>query len=1263
MRSVASQAWRSWKSAKAVGVLAALAFAAGIGSTTAIYTVVHTVLLKPLPYKKGERFVALYGATFSEPKQRSSLTYPDVLAYQQRTHSFDAFGWFKVSDFNVTSPGQPQHIEGIGLTPSLARSLGVNPTIGRWFGDPSRETAGVYVAVISNALWNRLGGDPRIVGQALTLNGKRYSISGIMPAWFRLPVGAPGAGQVRSDVWIPLDPRSEAQDRNSGIYFAYGRLKPGIRLAAAEADVKRIAAQIAKEDPAGHPSYTARLDNLREIVVSEIRPTLLLLFGAAALLLLITCANVSGLLVARSVERARETAVRLALGATLRQLSFQYHSEGLLVSLIGAAAGVFISFALVRLVISLASEYIPRADEIGVDWTIFLFAFVLACLASILASIAPLWQATRTLPNEVLNDGVRASAGARSRKLSSFMVVAEIALAFTLLAVSAILITQLRNLARTPSGFNPSHLLTFEITAADSQYPNVAKLLPYQRRLIQALEASPGITSAALVNQLPLAGCCYSTTIFPEGHTIDPKAVQRTSFVVVTPEYFLTMQLPLRRGRLLNERDTSENPLNVLINQAAARYYWPNRDPVGSYGHIGGATGSRFRVVGVVGDVRNDGLEKPTVPEIYLSSGLVAVNPMHFIVRSPLPESSLLPLIRRAVQRVDPAQPVHSVAAMPEVVEGSLSLQRVSSFMTGFFAIAALLLAGLGVYGVVAYSVRQRTVEIGTRVALGASGQDVVTLVVGGGIKMAEWGIAIGAAGTAAATWVLIRDFGIHDIGSRPFVYSIAIIAAISVLASLVPAWRATLLSPMVAIRNEPGSMWEAARRGVREVLGGISHLLPGGENQEVPEGKLLAEFVDASRGAESYPEALRMSLARLCDVMSCESAMLLEEGASGQYLLAAAVPARGNETLFLLPDGFLVSRLRFHNGPLPLTPGDFETWLRWASEQRPNHIAELEMLRSTGARLALGVWAKKEIAGIILLGDSTGRNEYSAIERRMLRACAPQFALMIENARLIDRVLEQEKLRRDLALAAEVQRRLLPEKTPETGLGALAAVSVPARTVGGDYYDFLKIGEHRIGIALADVAGKGVAAALITSVVHASLRIIASEENVSLPELAARMNRFLYRSTRSSSYATFFYAQVDEQDRQLRYVNAGHNPPYLLRRLDRESDDLADGPALQIDELSTGGMIIGMFPHASYEEAKVDLRSGDVLVLFTDGVTEALNPDQEEFGEGRLKDLLRRVAHLPVDEMSSQISMELTKWIDHAEQHDDLTFVVMKVS
>jgi sigma-B regulation protein RsbU (phosphoserine phosphatase) len=303
---------------------------------------------------------------------------------------------------------------------------------------------------------------------------------------------------------------------------------------------------------------------------------------------------------------------------------------------------------------------------------------------------------------------------------------------------------------------------------------------------------------------------------------------------------------------------------------------------------------------------------------------------------------------------------------------------------------------------------------------------------------------------------------------------------------------------------------------------------------------------------------------------------------------------------------------------------------------------------------------ARTEILGVLLLGPPLDRAEYNVAERQALSSAANQFALMLENTRLTGRVVEQEKLRRDLELAAEVQKRLLPRQPPQAGVAALAAVSLPARSVGGDYYDFLDVGDQRIGIALADIAGKGIAAALIMSVVQASLRVIASDGEISLPALAQKMNSYLHRSTGSNSYATFFYAQLDEKNRQLRYVNAGHNPPYLLRRI---NSPVASGePATEIQELSTGGLVLGLFPQARYDEATVDLHPGDVLIVFTDGVTEALNPKAEEFGEERLKQLLRQVVHLPVSEISSRISQELKNWIHDAEQYDDLTFLVMKV-
>ncbi|MGH9671922.1 MAG: PP2C family protein-serine/threonine phosphatase, partial [Bryobacteraceae bacterium] len=330
------------------------------------------------------------------------------------------------------------------------------------------------------------------------------------------------------------------------------------------------------------------------------------------------------------------------------------------------------------------------------------------------------------------------------------------------------------------------------------------------------------------------------------------------------------------------------------------------------------------------------------------------------------------------------------------------------------------------------------------------------------------------------------------------------------------------------------------------------------------------------------------------------------------------------------------------------------EAWVRWAREFRPGHVAEIERLRNTGARIAVPLRTKNEIVGVLLLGPPEGREGYTAPEKQVLSTSAEVFALMIENARLNERALEQEKLRRDLELAAEVQRRLLPPEPPRCGLAGLAAFSLPARTVGGDYYDFLEVGGERIGIAVADIAGKGIAAALLMSVVQASLRVIAAEKEVSLSQLAAKMNRLLYRSTGTNKYATFFYAQLEDRGRRLRYVNAGHNPPYLVRRA---------GSIVEVTELSAGGTVLGLFPEIKYRAEETDLRPGDLLVAFTDGVTEALNAEGEEFGEERLKDLLRGAVGAPAADISSALEDRMREWIGAAEQHDDLTFVVVTVN
>jgi serine phosphatase RsbU (regulator of sigma subunit) len=558
--------------------------------------------------------------------------------------------------------------------------------------------------------------------------------------------------------------------------------------------------------------------------------------------------------------------------------------------------------------------------------------------------------------------------------------------------------------------------------------------------------------------------------------------------------------------------------------------------------------------------------------------------------------------------------------------------------------------------------------------ALGAVNRDLVALVLGGGLRLSLAGVAMGSIALAGGVWLLVRYLEVTNVGWLPFAASTAVVALVATGAASVPALRTTLISPMAAMREQPPSVWQWARQRMERTVRGVRAAVVGADDREsdISPADVLTAFVDAARGADSYNNALRAVLASVCDELEVESAALLErrEGSSPEerrqgvpgdreYRCLVAAGALDANAPVVPADGFLITRLRAYPLPLPFAPNELDALAAWAAAHRPERLDEIRALATAGVHLAVPLRTRSEILGVLLLGGRAERTGFSAHEKQVMRACADQFALMIENARLTDRVVEQETLRRDIALASDVQRRLLPDAPPRTASADFAAVSVPARRIGGDYYDFVELRDRELGIALADVSGKGVAAALIMSVVQASLRIISSEGGVSAPRLVARMNEFVYRSTPASKYATFFYAQFDEQRRQLRYVNAGHNAPYLLRA-GRASPD---NPAVpEIEQLSVGGTVVGMFPEMGYEEATVELFPGDVLFAFTDGVPEAHNPDNEEFGEERLQQLLRQTAHLPADEISARISADMKNWIRDAEQYDDLTFIVMKM-
>jgi serine phosphatase RsbU (regulator of sigma subunit) len=779
---------------------------------------------------------------------------------------------------------------------------------------------------------------------------------------------------------------------------------------------------------------------------------------------------------------------------------------------------------------------------------------------------------------------------------------------------------------------------------------------------MDALRQTPGVAGAAFANPLPAAPICGATSLVLEGRPPDA-AAQRPCVVLTTPDFFPTIRIPLRQGRLLNDSDSQrEDPLSIVINETAARAYWPDRNPIGASARFSGPNGDRLEVIGVVGDVRNNGLNKPAVPAIYLSAGVLGMNPMNVVVRSDLPTDQLFGALRRSIRQTDPMVVMSDVRTMNDVVRDTLQLERLSSLVMTFFGLAALLMATLGIYGVVSYFVRQRTVELGTRMALGASHRGLVALVLGGGLKLSLAGVAVGSIALVGGVWLLVRYLEVANFGWLPFAASTAVVVLVAAGAASVPAWRTTLLSPMAAIREQPPSVWRWAHPRMQRVVRDIREAVGGDDSgSDVSPAHVLTAFVDAARSANSYSGALRAMLASVCEELHVESAALLErrDGSTPEYRCLVAAGALETAALVVPADGFLITRLRAYPLPLPFAPNELDALAGWAAVHRPERLDEIRALAAAGVRLAVPLRTRSGILGVLLLGERPLRAGFSAHERQVLRAGADQFALMIENARLTDRVVEQETVRRDIALASEVQRRLLPEAPPRAEGVEFAAASVPARRIGGDYYDFVELRDRGIGIALADVSGKGVAAALIMSVVQASLRLISSEGDVPPPRLVARMNEFIYRSTPASKYATFFYAQLDEQRRQLRYVNAGHNAPYLLRAGRRSTTDSASA---EIEHLSVGGTVVGMFPEMGYEEATVELYPGDVLLAFTDGVPEAHNPESEEFGEERLQLLLRQTAHLPADEISARISAEMKNWIRDAEQYDDLTFIVMKV-
>jgi putative ABC transport system permease protein len=1241
MRSSFLQALHSWKNAKSVALLAIAALAIGIGSTTAIFTVIQAVLLKPLPYVNAERFYTYYGLFRSHPGQWVSVSYNDYLDIARQARTVETFGCSSTGSVNVTFNRQPLHVTGTQLSSFLAHSFGIQPLLGRWYEEAEKEPTGIHTVVISASIWRRFGSDPNIIGKALTMNGEQFTVTGVMPAWFHFPIH-----QNDNDIWAPLNPDDNQKKFREYHYLnCEAKLKPGVTRQQAEQDFTRIQADLQRRYPDALEPDLGTLTPEVEWITQDIRPGLLLLLGAAVALFLITCANVASLLLARSVARARETAVRVALGASNWQLGWHYFFEGVLLSLAGACLGTLLSLVLVRSVLMIAADQIPRAEQIAINWQALGFALLSAVSCGVFFSIWPLWQARHVAPNEVLSEGTRASAGARSQKSLNGFVIVQVALTFALLAIGLLIFADLQNLSGLNPGFDPKNLIVMHAYAPIAKYKTDEKRGAYETRLLQEIQSIPGVEKAGFTQAMPILESNNNTLLNVEGRPV-PDIAHLTSIEqrFISPSYFQAMKIPLVQGRFFTGNDKVADVMPIIINQALQKLYWPQSDPLGAFVRMVSWKEKRFQVVGVVGDVRNKGLSERPYPEVYLSYLCVTPANMSWAIRSPLSVESLTPTLRKAVQRVDPDQSIFDIRTMPEILSHSVSDRRLQMLMVNFFALSALLLAILGIYGVVSYTVRQRVREMGTRMAVGATPRDLLKLVLASGLKMSATGIAIGLIFVWAFTRSKLIATGLSDIVPALLLAAV-LVTACTLFACWFPAWRTTTLPPMVAIRGDLHLSWASFRQNYRILTERVSEfVLPSHEPPSGVSGtEMLAAIADASRNAESFTEAIEAALLTLRDQVKASGAFLLTRLDQDQPFLTKGLALPANS--------LLLNRLRNYSSALPLTRADLAGWRKWSQEQAPEHLPELTTLEQMDTALAAPLQSKSGITGILILSAPLDRNSYSGAERTVVRSAAAEFALLLENSRLSARIVDQERLRRELELATEVQKRLFPESPFRTAGLQLTGICIPARGVGGDYYDFLDLGNQQTGIALADVAGKGIAAALIMSIVQASLRSLASTDGISLADLAAKMNRLLHRSTGVNGYATFFYSQFDEKRCTLRYVNAGHNPPFLLRQ---------NG---QLEELKNGGMIIGMFAQAAYQETEIQLQSGDVLLAFSDGVTEAHNPQQEEFDEEPLKDLLRRAAVLPIQDMATKILDELKVWMSDAPQHDDLTFILMRVA
>ena len=784
--------------------VAVIALALGIGGNSAIFSVVNAVLLRPLPYAEPDRIMRVFATAHDRGLDQTPISFQRATTIAEQNEVFEQSGYYVFDTANLTGIAEPLQLTAIRMSAAVLDVIRVKPAAGRNFLPEEDKPGGAQVVILSHSLWQKqFGSAPDVVGRAIALEGGSYTVVGIMPPSFNFP-----GGQI--DCWLPraFEPSFLNRDnveRGAGFLSMVARLKPGVTRQQAQAEIEGI---IEANKIPDHPDATfgVLVTPLPEIVTQGVRPTLFILLGAVAFVLLIACANVANLLLAKAAGRRKEIAVRSALGASRARLIRQFLTESVLLALMAGALGVLLASWGVSLLVSAATGNIPRAAEISVDGRVLGFTLVIAVLTGVIFGLAPALQASKTDLNTALKDTSRGSGGGlRRARVRSGLVVAEVALSVVLLIGAGLLIRSFLLLQHVDPGFNPGRLLVATISLPNSRYSKTDERAAFYTRLCQELSALPGVISAGATQTLPLTGSDSRTLVAIEGRPVPPLAERPiVSMGIVSPDYFKAMGIPLLRGRFFTDHDIESSPTTVIINQSFARRFFPDEDPIGKHMLGGGSQPQTREIIGIVGDVRHIAVDTSPAEALYLSSNQRPQLAMSVVVRTSGPPSSVSAAVRSSVLAIDRDQPIASVQTMEEIVSSSISNQRFTLLLLGLFAAVAMALAAIGIYSVMAYTVTQRTGEIGLRMALGAQTRDVLKLVVGQGMAMALIGIAVGVGGAFALTRVmtsLLFSIGVTD--PITFIAIPLILAGVALAACFVPARRAAKVDPMIALRYE----------------------------------------------------------------------------------------------------------------------------------------------------------------------------------------------------------------------------------------------------------------------------------------------------------------------------------------------------------------------------------------------------------------------------------------------------------------------------